>query len=283
MLSGSSRAAKLVPVLFGAVMPCAFGGTTVFVVDPAGNAVPSEIVQMQPAPVRSLGQTDPNGRLALPRGCRAGALLRADPTSQEYYRNASSCDPSNRTVRIEVTPIAVVALLRFNMNSAVKAHNQAAVAQIAGQLADRTKYQDPRTAVHYENVFTVALARLYSSRFNTAAFWSSKAAQEFTPAEPSTPQAVWASVCKASDLIACRTDEKTHDILVIPSPKLQAIVSEDPKAPNVGVKTGLGGRHSNTYDWLKQYSGKDRHVFLIDSVPSKDLDAMKLPNQDHTG
>src|SRR5580700_4860609 len=189
MSSSSSRKTTALTVLLGTLATATPAHTTLLVVDPGGNAVPSDIVQLKPGPQKNLGQTDQTGKFPLPNGCKDGSLFRADPRAQDYWASAKDCDARSATVRIEVTPIAVIIRLKANMDSAVKAGNQAAVAQIAEELSGRARYHDEKEALHFANIATVALSRVYSLPSNSPVSSKVEDGLVWTAYQPDAPQA----------------------------------------------------------------------------------------------
>lgn len=247
-------------------------GPLVVVVDVKGHAVQSDIVRSQPSPEERLGRTDPGGRLQLAKNCAPGSVLRADPPPA-YYKQGSPCEVKATAVRIEVTPIVVIAQLESNMAAAQKAGNQAAIAQIASELAERSKYQDAEKALHYKNVATVALARVFSPEFNKDRFWSSGTFANLEAWDSNEGVAKWNSVCRQSDIVRCRPDKRTEGVRVSASEKLlRDIAKKNPKA-TVDKREGI----KNTGDWLKEYSGKDKETLIFHPVDEHSLEAWKIP------
>jgi hypothetical protein len=243
----------------------------VVVVDPSGHPVQSEIYRVEPSPEKHLGRTDPQGRLLLEKRCAPTSYLRANP-SADYYAQGAYCSADNADVRIEVTPVAVIARLISNMKAARDAGNQAAVAQAAAELDYRSRVRDSASAGYYRNVAIIATATLYSPDFSKKIVMT---AHEFTydPGSPTPNNYRLLTICTESDLITCAQSDSTAPVFVHASPKLKRIlsISEANALDSKGIVT-----YSN--DWLKSYSMMDRKVLVFKDLSKDDFMFWKAPD-----
>ena len=234
----------------------------VLVVDPRGQAVPSDIVRMAPSPETPLGRTDATGKLVLAKECTAGSILRAEP-SAEYVTHGSTCSGHGRSVKIEVTPIAVLANLEGNLEAAQRAGNQAAIAQIAGELAERTNFKDADKAMHYKNVAAVALANTYAPTLHEKTIYIGAEVGHirWNPDRP----IVWADVCDGKTrLLKCSGTDKDGGVIIQYTRKLEGALEQDPTAPPIKMM------QTDKNSWLKKYSGQQTSEFLYHSIDSND-------------
>jgi hypothetical protein len=242
----------------------------VLVVDPRGQAVPSDIVRMAPSPETPLGRTDAAGKLVLAKECAAGSVLRAEP-SAEYVTHGSTCSGQGLFVKIEVTPIVVLTNLEGNLESAQRAGNQAAIAQIAGELAERTRFKDADKSLHYKNVAAVALANTYAPALHEKTIFTGIEVGQIKWNPEQT--IVWADICDSkSKLLKCSGNDKDGGVKIQFTQKLEGAVEQDPAAPP--IKT----LHTEKNGWLKKYSGQQTSEFLYYSVDSKKLANWELPD-----
>jgi hypothetical protein len=268
-------------LLFGASW--AYSGTLVVVVDPGGQAVQSEIFRMKPSPERHLGRTDPNGRLSLGTTCPTNSYLRADPPP-DYDAQGTYCDATTAEVRIEVTPVSVIATLESNFKAARDAGNLAAVAQIASELADRTRFRDPTRANYFRNESMTATARMFSpdlnarvARFNDPNQWGAPAGElnlnrYSSLKEINTNNVHWEAICKQSDLLRCTDVDSKLGVSIDTSEGLKKVISTKTA---IGIDAKQWSLVSPV--WLKGYSLKDSHTLLYTVVGEEEFKQWKSP------
>jgi hypothetical protein len=238
----------------------------VLVVDPKGNAVQSDIVRSAPAPRAPLGRTNAAGRLSLAQKCAAGAVLLAEPPI-DFVAHGSTCTGLRGDVKIEVTQRFVIATLESNLQIAQRAGNQAAVAQIAGELSERTKFADPAKGLHYKNVAAVALADTFAPALHEP---TTGALGQHLVWDPAQPQH-WKQICEGEQtLIKCHENQPQGLELNFTN-KFQDALKQDPDAPPPGT------HDATTNEWLKKYSGQHKEALLYQTLDPKTLRTWTAP------
>jgi hypothetical protein len=268
---------KLERVRFALAASCgyaagfALAGTTVIVTDTHGVGVQSDVYRAPPAPEERLGQTDAKGRLVLSDNCTPNILYTAHPPD-DYTKQGARC--SAGVVRIEVTPLAVMAQLESNFQAAKAAGNQPAIAQIAIEIADRTQYADIVKSTRYRNFAAVASARTASRRFNASPIWGSAEGVKIEEGGLNAGQISWGPICQASDLLTCTGPDAANEVAVMPSRKLKYVLE---------YKTGLGSwdAGTNIAAW-SAYSKKDSSALMYTELKAedfKDWEYVKAPKK----
>jgi hypothetical protein len=239
----------------------AHAGTTIIVTDPRGNAVPSDVYRALPVPEQRLGRTNALGRLSLKDTCTPDILFTAHPPDN-YYKQGTYCSADGKEVRIEVTPIEVIAQLESNIKAATDAGNQPAVAQIAIEIAYRMKFSDVDKASHYRNLAVVASARTASPHFNSSDFWKTADGVKLITWDSDQGQVNWTAVCAQSDLVTCKGQD-TKTPMVVPSTKFKLEWAQ--KAGTVEGVVLLSPA------WLKRYSNKDSSTLIFENLKPEDF------------
>jgi hypothetical protein len=237
-------------------------GTTVLVIDPQKNGVQSDVYREPPAPEERIGKTDVHGRLVLKATCTPNVLFVAHPPDN-YYKQGAYCSADGTEVRIEVTPVEVIAQLESNIKAATEAGNQPAVAQIAVEIAYRMKYADPEKSTHYRNAAVVASARTASPKFDASQIWSTTEGMSLAQWDTHRGQVAWASICKESDLVTCTGADAANGLTVIPSTKFKMVL-----AHNFGFGEGDAAMSPV---WLQQYSHKKTFTLMYKDLRPEDF------------